>query len=301
MNLRGVDLNLLTVFDAIFTEGNLTRAADRIGMSQPAMSNALNRLRHLTKDDLFVREGRGIRPTAAAVDLAPSVRQALSLIEEALSQTPAFDPVEERLFHIGGFDFYEVAILPALLDALKQKSPNVKVHASTGTSADLAKSLRYGEVDLVIDYVPLTDDEYKFELLFSETLVVMHRRNHPKIGGAMTLANYLDSDHVYRENRPDEPVPEIDQVLGAMGRKRNISLSLNNWLALPAVVANSDLVCSAPRIIAEFYAPQFDLVISPCPVDVRPVPVFMIWHSSKEHHVAHRWLRAQVKRVCRKL
>lgn len=301
MSLRKIDLNLLTVFDAIFSDGNLTRAAQRIGMSQPAMSNALGRLRHLTKDELFVREGRGIHPTSGAMKLAPVVRHALSLIEDALAATEGFDPENGGSFHIGGGDYYEVVVLPKLLDILSSHSTEFDVQATTGISADLIKPLRYGEIDLLIDYVLPEGDEYRIEALLEEHIVTLHRRGHPTIGEQITLEDFVHHRHVFRTLRRDEPEPEVDQVLAAMGHRRDVGVTINNWLAMPAAIAQSDLICTAPSHMAEMYADQFELIVSPLPLDIQPIPVYMMWHEGKNNHPAHRWLRAQLKRVCRKL
>jgi DNA-binding transcriptional LysR family regulator len=299
MSLRKFDLNLLTVFDAIYTEGNLTRAAAQIGMSQPAMSNALSRLRHIARDDLFVREGRGIHPTAGAHKLAPTVRQALGMLEGALSRTSGFDPGQGGPFHIGGVEYYEVALLPRLMSRLQGRTDNLILEGTAGLSSELAKPLRYGDIDIVIDYVPLTGPEYRSELLFSEQVVVLHRRGHPSIKGRITIEEFVASKHVFRSVRPDEPKPEVDTVLAQAGLQRDICVTLNNWLALPATVARSDMICCAPRLIAETYAEPLGLVVSPLPLEIRPVPIYMIWHESQALHPAHRWLRAQMKWICR--
>jgi DNA-binding transcriptional LysR family regulator len=301
MTLRKVDLNLLTVFDAIFSEGNLTRAAAQIGMSQPAMSNALSRLRHLTKDELFVREGRGLRPTAGAYDLAPAIRQALRLIEEGLAFTGKFDPTTRTSFQVGGIDYYEVVILPRLLRELDFRSPAHELFATIGNSDELAKPLRHGEIDLLIDYVPLLGSEFSRDVLFEEEMVVLHRREHPDIGDVLNFDDFVANRHALRTVRVDEPAPEVDRVLEAMGCRRDVAVTINNWLALPAAVSNSDLVCTVPRRIAELYAPSFNLVVSALPINVRRVPVYMMWHESKETLSSSRWLRAQFKRACRNI
>ncbi|GAB5450951.1 MAG: transcriptional regulator LeuO [Halioglobus sp.] len=301
MSLRRVDLNLLTVFDAIYSEGNLTQAAARIGMSQPAMSNALNRIRHLIGDDLFVREGRGIKPTARADELAPSIRQALGLVEGALQLPDQFDPMRHERFCIGGFDYSEIVVLPRLMQLLKQRAPQLHLRFLTGTSTELAKPLRYGEVDVVIDYITLGKSGYFWEPLFSEDLVVMSKRGHPAIGDTLDLETFIAQRFVFREDRSDEPTPEIDVLLEAMGRKRNIALSVTNWLAMPEIVAESELICTCPKLFADIYANQYDLQVHRLPLSIQPIPIYMIWHESKDKHPAHRWLRAQLKRACRNI
>lgn len=302
MSLRKLDLNLLTVFDAIYVEGNLTRAASHIGMSQPAMSNALNRLRHVTKDDLFVRDGRGLHPTPVATELAPIIRQALNLLEMGLETTPGLKAGRLQAFSIAGLDYYEVVILPRLLAVIEDRAPGTTVKAVTGNSTDMEKPLRFGDIDLLIDYVPLGDKEFRCEVLFVETRVVLMDKDTMGDRTSITLEEFATSGHVNRAGREgDERLDDIDTMLGKAHRRRDIQVTINNWLAMPAVLAGTKLIGVAPSRIAELYAPGFGLAVVPLPLEVRPIPIYMIWHESRDDHHAHRWLRAQLKRVCRNL
>jgi len=302
MSLRKLDLNLLTVFDAIYVEGNLTRAASHIGMSQPAMSNALNRLRHVTKDDLFVRDGRGLHPTPVATELAPIIRQALNLLELGLETTPGLKAGRLQAFSIAGLDYYEVVILPRLLAVIEDRAPGTTVKAVTGNSTDMEKPLRFGDIDLLIDYVPLGDKEFRCEVLFVETRVVLMDKDTMGDRTSISLEEFATSGHVNRAGREgDERLDDIDTMLGKAHRRRDIQVTINNWLAMPAVLAGTKLIGVAPSRIAELYAPGFGLAVVPLPLEVRPIPIYMIWHESRDDHHAHRWLRAQLKRVCRNL
>jgi DNA-binding transcriptional LysR family regulator len=302
MSLRRLDLNLLTVFDAIFVEGNLTRAASQIGMSQPAMSNALSRLRHVTKDDLFVRDGRGLHPTPVAVELAPIIRQALNLLEMGLETTPGLKAGKVQSFSIAGMDYYEVVILPKLLAVIDERAPGTSIKAVTGNSVDMEKPLRFGDVDLVIDYLPLAGTEFRCEILFVETRVVLMNADPAAPKSSISLDEFLSCGHVFRADRAgEERIDLVDELLGRMGRRRDIRVTINNWLAMPALVAQSKLIGIAPRRIAELYADKFGLAIAPLPVEVRPIPIYMVWHESRDDSRTHRWLRAQLKRVCRNL
>jgi DNA-binding transcriptional LysR family regulator len=261
MRPQRLDLNLLAVFDAIFAEGNLTRAAARMCMSQPAMSNALNRLRRVAKDDLFVRDGRGIHPTPVAVELAPIVRQALNLLETGLETTPGLRAGRLQSFSIAGMDYYEVVILPKLIATIEERAPGTSIKATTGLSSEMEKPLRFGDIDLLIDYVPLAGPEFRCEVLFEETRVVLMNADPSAPNATISLEEFAASGHL----------------------------------------SGSRLIGVAPRRIAELYAGQFGLVMAPLPLDVRPIPIYMVWHESREKHHAHRWLRAQLKRVCRNL
>jgi len=302
MRPHKLDLNLLAVFDAIFAEGNLTRAAARMCMSQPAMSNALNRLRRVAKDDLFVRDGRGIHPTPVAVELAPIVRQALNLLETGLETTPGLRAGRFQSFSIAGMDYYEVVILPKLIATIEGRAPGTSIKATTGLSSELEKPLRFGDIDVLVDYVPLAGPEFRCEVLFEETRVVLMNADTSAPRTTISLDKFASSGHVGRVAREgDARIDEIGSLMASLGRPLDVRVTINNWLALPVVLAGSSLISVAPRRIAELYAGKFGLVIAPLPLDVRPVPIYMVWHESREEHHAHRWLRAQLKRVCRNL
>jgi DNA-binding transcriptional LysR family regulator len=302
MRPNKLDLNLLAVFDAIFSEGNLTRAAARMCISQPAMSNALNRLRRVAKDDLFVRDGRGFRPTPVAVELAPIVRRALNLLETGLETTPGLRAGRVQSFSIAGMDYYEVVILPKLIAAIAEHAPGTSIKATTGLSSEMEKPLRFGDIDLLIDYVPLAGPEFKCEVLFMETRVVLMNADPSATDNNISLDEFEARAHVGRAARAgDAGIDDMGTVMAAIGRRRDVRVTINNWLALPAVLSGSTLIGVAPRRIAELYADKFGLVIAPLPVDVRPIPIYMVWHESRDDHHAHRWLRAQLKRACRSL
>jgi DNA-binding transcriptional LysR family regulator len=302
MRPHKLDLNLLAVFDAIFAEGNLTRAAARMCMSQPAMSNALNRLRRVAKDDLFVRDGRGIHPTPVAVELAPIVRQALNLLETGLETTPGLRAGRFQSFSIAGMDYYEVVILPRLIATIEDRAPGTSIKATTGLSSELEKPLRFGDIDVLVDYVPLAGPEFRSEVLFEETRVVLMNADGPESGATISLDRFASSGHVGRVAREgDARIDDIGSLMAALGRPLDVRVTINNWLALPIVLSGSSLISVAPRRIAELYAEKFGLVMAPLPLEVRPIPIYMVWHESREEHHAHRWLRAQLKRVCRQL
>ena len=301
MNLRKLDLNLLTVFDAIVMEGSLTRAAEGIGMSQPAMSNALSRLRHALGDDLFVRDGRTIQPTPRALELAPQVREALELLSNALDTPPRFDPGKKQEFTIGCFDYFEAVVLPDLQQRVLQRSPESQLVSRTGVASTFLKPLRYGGIDLVIDYVPLAQPDVIVEALFDEELILLACENNPIVNQKMDIRLFSQQRFALREDRPDEPTPEVDLILGANGLKRDIAMSVTNWLALPFLVSQSALVATAPRYLVTRFAKHLPLRVMPLPFKIKPIPIYMMWHATKNRQPENRWLRAQIKRSCREM
>jgi len=298
LNLRSVDLNLLAIFDAIITEGNLTRASERIGMSQPAMSNALSRLRHLVKDDLFVRQGRGITPTVRALELAPLVREALSLIEEGLKPSAQFDPQIPRTFRVAGFDYDDIVILPALMAKLFEISPNLVVNARYGTADHLTTQLRTGEVDLVIDYVPLLSEDYSCETLLEDNLVAVVREGHPAVGSQLTLKQYLELKHVGIYNDRKLDFAFVDLALKKMGKERSFAVTVESNIAMCMLTMHTDMVATMSLRVANLMAERFNLRLLQLPVPIAPIPMYMIWHKSHEKASAHAWFREQIKQVC---
>ncbi len=299
MNLRKLDLNLLTIFDAIITEGSLTRAAECIGMSQPAMSNALGRLRAALGEDLFVRDGRTIRPTPRASELAPLVREALALLSDALDRPPRFDPLKPHGFSIGCFDYFEGVVLPELQQRVTSLSPESQLSVRTGAASEFLKALRYGDLDLLIDYVPLDQPDIIVEPIYDEQLVVLAREGHPIINQKMNSHLFSKQRFIWRGDRPDEPIPEIDRILATSGLKREIAVTVTNWLALPLLVSQSELIATAPLYLATHFARHLPLRIIPLPFKVKPIPIYMMSHASRNRQPENRWLRAQIKRSCR--
>ncbi len=301
MNLRKLDLNLLTIFDAIITEGSLTSAANGIGMSQPAMSNALSRLRYALGDDLFVRDGRSIRPTSRALELAPQVREALAMLANALDGPTRFDPTVHHRFGIGGFDYFEAVLLPQLRQRIADASPTSGIVSRTGTSAEFLKSLRYGDLDVLIDYVPLELPDVMVEPLYEERLVILAREGHPIHQQTLNMRQFAAQRFVWREDRSDEQAPEIDVLLSSHGFKREMVVSVTNWVAMPNLVFQSDLIATMPMYLAQCLGQHLPLKIVPLPFEVKPVPIYMMWHATRDQTPANRWLRAQIKRCSREL
>jgi len=301
MSLRRIDLNLMTVFDAIYTEKNLTQAAGHIGMSQPAMSNALNRLRHLVNDELFVREGRGVKPTARASEIAPAIHQALTLIENSVLGHPPFDPGDAHSFTIAGFYYDDVLIQPQLAERLFQEAPNTTLLVRAGIASELEEELRYGEIDIAIDYIPLQSDEFCCEPLLSETLYVIYRNNHPIIGEKLTLNHYAKLRHIVYEFRKGEFAAVDNYLLGKGKNKRDIAVELSNFIGAGKMVAHTDLIATAPRRIAELLATMFDLKYVDLPFPHEEIPLYMIWHRGQEKNAAHKWLRNHLKMACQDL
>lgn len=308
MNLRSIDLNLLTVFDAIMAEGNQSRAANRLGMSQPAMSNALSRLRAALDDPLFVRTSQGMTPTPRARALAAPVRQALDLVQAGLERTRRDDTFDysssTRSVVIVVDDYGDTVIMPRFMDWLMQTAPGVRVRVRREPAgAVLSKKLSDGSVDLAIQYFRARDGELRVRQLMGEEFVSMVRQDHPTVGDSLSLAQYLALPHVVfgRLGRKGIRNSIVDRELRRLGLTRHIALQVPGFQSMPIIVRNTDFVCTLPRRMAQAYAHHFRLKTLKTPLDLPPLPLYMAWSKSMDRDPAHQWLRESVYDLCRRL
>lgn len=308
MNLRGIDLNLLTVFDAIMAEGNQSRAAARLGMSQPAMSNALTRLRAALDDPLFVRTAQGMTPTPRARALAGPVRQALDLVQAGLERAKRKERFDfassSRLFVIVVDDYGDTVLMPRLMDWLMRTAPGVRVRVRRDPAgAALSRKLDEGGVDLAIQYFRPQDHELQTRQLLDESFVCMVRQDHPIVGDSLSLAQYLALPHVVfgRLGRPGIRNSIVDRALHDMGLSRHIALQVPGFQSMPIIVRNTDFVCTLPRRIAQTYADALGLKTLRPPLELPPLPIYMGWSRLVERDPAHLWLRGSLYQLCQRL
>ncbi len=301
LNPRNLDLNLLAVFDAIIAEGNLTRASQRMAMSQPAMSNALARLRAALDDPLFARTARGMRPTPYARLLAAPVRQALDLIQNAVSPATAFDyRSSDRHFVVAVEDYGEAVIIPRLVDWLCQAAPRLRLDVRPAAAHVLDEALLKGEIDLGISYFRLKSSEFRSRLLMEESLVSMVRKDHPTVGETLSLEQYAALSHVILMPRTSD-TPLIDRALEKLGLTRRVALQVPHFLSMPLIVKGTDFVCTLPRRMANVYAENFRLRILKTPVECPTIPIYLHWHRSLEGEAGHSWLRESIRELCQRL
>lgn len=300
MNLRSLDLNLLVVFDAIYREGNVTRAANRVGLSQPATSNALTRLRGHLKDELFLRGPEGLRPTPRAVEMAPRLRTILIELEHLL-ELQEFDPTTaRRTLTIAAIDYFSVVIVPALIGILAKEAPGIKLQMvpSIGRSVE---ALDHGEIDFAsaafgelperISQIKLLDDYY----------CCLVRRDHELTKKKLTMRRYAQAKHLL-VSPGGHARGFVDDLLAESGLTRNISLITNHFAATPPIIENSDLIMTAPkRVLNQLYTPNH--VVLKCPVSTPEVFRYadLIWHDRLSRHPAHVWLRNAIIRAAKEV
>ena len=292
MNLAGVDLNLLTVFDAVMTERNVTRAAGKIGMSQPAVSNALTRLRHLLKDDLFVRGTEGMRPTPRAVELAGPIRGALSELETALRPS-GFDPATStRTFRMVINDYVVSTLMPTLAYRMMQAAPGVNLHTVSDT-ARLYDLLDAQDVDFGVTAEEVVPDRFDTASFVHDSFYVLMRNDHPLAQkDSLSAEDYAAAKHLLVTPKGDV-YGFVDDELAKLGLKRRIALSITFFASAPCIVASSDMILTIPARIATRYAGLYNLKRVPCPVMPPEMQVNgkLIWHKKFGQHPAMQWFR----------
>jgi DNA-binding transcriptional LysR family regulator len=295
MKLSDIDLNLFVVFNAIYTEGNLTRAGEIIGITQPAVSNSLSRLRTLFDDPLFVRTADGMIPTPVAQNIIGSVRQALDLFRSSVQESEHFDPLlSDKRFRISMSDLQQAVYLPSLLKSMKKRAPNTAAECYQVKRRDLSIELASGNLDLAFD-VPLTPDpQIKHTRLKSIPQVCVIRKDHPIIKGPLTLENYLRLEHLHISSRRGG-LGMVDLALGKMGEKRNIAVSTQHYMSTAQLVAGSNLAVTAPLHFAEFLCNVVPVKFLPLPFDVQEIETHLYWHESTDKDQANQWLRKMIK------
>lgn len=295
-NIAALDLNLLVVLEALLAERSVTRAAQRIGLSQPAVSNALGRLRALLDDPLLVRTAAGMEPTPRALELAVPIQQALDVIRRALSASAAFDPERTAFtFRVRSADNLELSLLPRLLERLERRAPQVDIVVSRegDTTED---DLRSGRLDLYLGNWFNVPSGLKQHLLRHETFACIARKGHPRIKSRLTLEAYGAAGHVVVETA-DRPGSVVDTVLSDHGLGRRVVLRTPHFLVAPVVVARTDLIATLPRGVVTSFAQFLPLSVFAPPLDAPGFPVSMVWHPRTHEQAPHRWLRELIMEV----
>lgn len=291
MKLRSINLNLLLVFDAVYSERSISKAAVKLHLSQPAVSNALTRLRERLEDPLFERNSQGMSPTPRAKVLMDPVRRALDILEQGLRRDDSFDFTHsDREFVIAVEDYGETIVLPRFVDWLAKTAPQVRINIRPEPSAQLESQLRDGTVDLALDYFALQHLGYESHRILSENLLTLSRRDHPTIGEQLSLDTYLKLHHIALVPRM-RTTPMIDLALSKRGLKRSISVTVPHFLSMPVLVQSSDMICTLPRRMANLYADHFRLKVHTVPLRIPEFPIYLIWHDSLDGDAGHRWLR----------
>lgn len=299
MNLTKVDLNLFVVFDAIYTEANLTRAGQIVGITQPAVSNALARLRETFNDPLFVRTAQGMVPTPMAQNIIGPVRSALSLLRVSVQESRVFNPAAaSRNYRISMTDLSEVVILPALFQRLRRSAPTVAIESFQTRRRDTTKELAAGRLDFAIDAPLNIDPQVRHVKLMEDRYVCAMRRTHPLASRAtLSLDDYLAQAHIHISSRRSG-LGYVDLALGRMGIQRRIALRSQHYLMASQVLLQTEMVMTVP----ERFARHHDLHFASLPVSSVPnVESHLYWHESTDQDPANRWMREQIIELCQRI
>ena len=295
LNLRSIDLNLLIVFDALMIEGKLCLAAERLNMTQPAASNALQRLRVTVNDVLFIRTRNGMIPTLKAKELHKPIQQALRLIEDGFSAGDTFDPnSSERSFTIAATDYGETVLLNRLMTTT-QNNRDISYIMSRNPENNHANLLAQGELDLIIDYQVIQDNNLCHECVTHEEVVIVVDKSHPRIKTQCSIAQYFAEYHVVLPQRQAEirPLETLvsDNIINDTLKQRNIAAQVTHFSAMPPLICGTDLVGAMPKRQAEVFKEAFNLHLTPLPFTLPPVPLYQTWHTSRSNDPALTWLR----------
>lgn len=290
-NLAALDLNLVVALDALLNEESVTSAGQRIGLTQPAMSHALARLRELLDDELLVREGRNMRKTELGLELAPVVRRLVGEIEGMLLGRQRFDPkTSRRSFRIAASDYCAAVLLPELIAGVRRVSPGVQIDVYEHSQLP-ASELARGELDAVLTTSRHVDSPLLSEELFREGFVCVVRKKHP-VRGRLTLERYVELDHLLVAN-PGYGPGVVDCALQARGLQRRVALRVPHFLVAPAIVARTDLVLTVPRRVLEIVDTSLLRIAEP-PLALEAFGVHLVWHRRSERDPGATWLRERI-------
>ncbi|WP_292935546.1 LysR family transcriptional regulator [Noviherbaspirillum sp.] len=294
MNLSRIDLNLFVVFNAIYTEGGITRASDTLKLSQPAISHALNRLRELLGDPLFIRKGNTMVPTAMAHELIGPIRRALGEIEGSLNQLSEFNPAEsQREFKIGMRPIVESSLIPALIESMETVAPNVRISAVHYDRSDFQMQLATGALAAVIDIMQPITQMINHKHLGGGKMVVVARQGHPAVHGSISMETYLEQDHIVASSRRLGPALE-DYELSRRGYQRRIKLRCQHYLTASHAVQVSNMLLTIPERFARAVNEGLGNQIVQFPAELPASDIFLYWHTNAENDPGNRWLREQI-------
>ncbi len=291
------ELEILRCFIHLHRERHLTRAARHAGLSQPAMSRALGRMRDVFGDRLFVRTPRGMLPTPRAEALAPEVAAVLAAAD-ALVQPASFDPARlERTFAIATPDMLEADLVPRLIETLAREAPGVTIATRPATPPS-SDALASGRIDLLVGVRASVPNDAVAARLFDDGFLCAVRRRHPRVGKRLTLARFLELPHLQIAPRGD-PGGVVDSALDALGMSRRIVARTHGFLSAPAIVASSDLILTAPTRVLRPLAGPFRLRLLAPPLELPRFTIWQAWHPRVHDDPAHAWFRGKIAEAAR--
>ncbi|MEQ8780739.1 MAG: LysR family transcriptional regulator [Roseibium album] len=295
-----MDLNLLSIFNAIYTEKNITKAGKSLGLTQSAVSQALGRLRLHFEDELFFRVSKGMEPTEKAHMIAPYISDALNSAEEAFFVTKEFDPmVSNQVFKIGMADIDTVFLGPILVNHFQKKAPNVQLKIIQVDSEKYLELMDKGEIEIAIHWFEKDlPKRFSSTVVFHDDLVVISRNNNPNLSKKPTLADFLDAPHL---RAPMGNIEEryIDPLFSREQMRRRVALTVNHMLGVPILVKETNLVATVFLTLMNYCKDLKGLEIHDFPVDVPSIPISLIWHQKFDGNQACKWIIQEIQELCR--
>ena len=293
--MKNLDLRLLSILDTLLAERNVTRTAERLHMTQSAVSHALAKLRDTFSDPLFVPTRGGMAPTSRALELAEPLRSALEHVRQVFALPEAFEPAAaDTVFKIATNDYVSFVLLPPLLARLRAIAPRMRLQLVTVDAAHDWERLEDGTVDLALAFFRDIPGGMHSRTLFEERYCCIARRGHPIVQGRLTLSRYMDLDHIVMT---PYLTGLIDGRLAERGLKRRVALGIPNFLLIPELVAQSALVATMGERVARHFAKRLKLAVFPLPLPLERVRISAVWHARKHAEPPHQWLRNAIAEV----
>ncbi|BFM08196.1 LysR family transcriptional regulator [Halioxenophilus aromaticivorans] len=294
MRLDKLDLNLFVVFDALYQDRSVTRAAERLHLTQPAVSNALARLRQQFDDQLFVRSPSGMLPTPVAEGIIQDVRKALALLGRSLTNNAKFDPANaSKTLRVGIHDSLAPMVLPVIAQELHHKAPSIDLHSYYRDRANAVEALKSGDLDVLLDSPAVNAKELRQQPLGESHYVVAMRKGHSLAKRKLDVEAFIKSKHVHVSSRA-KGRGQVDIALNALGLKRSISARMQQHQPAADITANSDALWTTPLILLK----GTTLIHKPLPFEVPPLSWNLYWHLSAEEDPASQWLRKTIANAC---
>ncbi|OGA19263.1 MAG: LysR family transcriptional regulator [Betaproteobacteria bacterium RIFCSPLOWO2_02_FULL_63_19] len=292
MRLKDIDLNLLVVFQQLYRDRRVSIAAASLGLSQPAVSSALNRLRRMLGDELFVRTARGMLPTTYAKSLEEQTANALRTIQNALDHKGAFDPLTStRTFTISFADIGEVYFLPRLMETLARTAPHVTITSVRHAASNLIEDMATGKVDLAVGSLPSLKTNFFQRRLFPQRYVCMFRAGHPLDKPRITTAEFSAAEHVVVAAAGTGHT-RMNEMLDRAGARRAVHLRVPHWVAVADILHTTNLVATAPEHFAKRGVAFFGLKYVPHPIKLPAIQINLYWHARFHRDVTNQWLRS---------
>ena len=299
MNYSAFDMNLLKVLSVLYEERNVTRAGERLGRTQSAISNSLRKLRETIGDPLFVRGPDGLVPTAKARQLEQQVHEIIRATDRCLTDGSAFEPESASgRFRLGAPDRLSLPVVLPFIETLGQRAPNIAVDVTTTDREEALVLLDSGQLDVATGWFATPPSRFRTELLFREGFVCLFRRGHPisKTNGPVGLDEILSYPHL-KVSAAGDPRAMFDIMLTRIGHERHIMISVSNFTMVPSILRTNDMIGVFTHRVASHLAKEFKLATLPVPMEIGPVDEYIVWHNRNDRDEQQAWIREQIGRV----